>query len=130
MTPEVQAAIAEVARAFPEHGVRTLEEPQGGAYVIVDDLPVGPAHEPATSWMGFLISFQHPRAQVYPHWLRADLRRADGTAFAPPIHPGQTMPGFNLPAVMVSRGSNAWNPATDTPVLKLMRVLEWLRSRS
>jgi hypothetical protein len=28
---------------------------------------------------------------------------------------------------MVSRGSNHWNPATDTALLKLLRVLEWLR---
>lgn len=129
MTPEVQAAIAEVERAFSGHPVRTLDEPQGGAYVIVDDLPVGRAHQPATSWVGFLIGFQYPRAQVYPHWLRPDLRRVDGAAFTPPIHPGQTMPGFNLPAVMVSRGSNGWNPATDTAALKLIRVLEWLRGR-
>jgi len=36
------------------------------------------------------------------------------------------MPGFNLPAVMVSRASHRWNPVTDTAALKLLRVLEWL----
>jgi hypothetical protein len=127
MTPEVETAIAEIQRAFPEHPVRTLEDGQGGARVIVEDLPIGDRFDPTTSWVGFPIGFQYPRAQVYPHYVRPDLRRRDGQPHTAPVHPGQTMPGFDESALMVSRGSNRWNPATDTALLKLLRVLEWLQ---
>lgn len=33
------------------------------------------------------------------------------------------------PAVQISRRSNRLNPATDTAVIKLHKVLAWLRSR-
>lgn len=129
MTPEVEQAIAELERAFPDHRVRVLEEPQGGAYVRVEDLELGDGYVPPTSWIGFLIPYDYPRSQVYPFFLRPDLARANGQPFQPPINAGQTMPGFDEPAVMASRSSQRWNPARDTAALKLMRVLEWLRER-
>jgi hypothetical protein len=66
---------------------------------------------------------------VYPHYLRPDLALANGQAFTPPLHPGQQLPGFAEPALMVSRASHRWDPVRDTAALKLVRVLEWLRGR-
>lgn len=129
MTPEVEHAVAELERAFPGNGVRVLEEPQGGAYVQVEDIDLGPGYTPQTSWIGFLIPFQYPRAQVYPFFLRPDLARADGQPFSPPINTGQMMPGFDVPAVMASRSSNRWDPARDTAALKVLRVIKWLMER-
>ena len=94
-----------------------LEEAQGGADVKVEDLDLGGGYEPETSWVGFRIAYDYPRAQVYPFYLRPDLARANGVAFQPPINLGQTLSGFNEPAIMVSRGSNRWNPARDTAAL-------------
>src|SRR5205085_4744154 len=50
------------------------------SYVIVHDISVGDCYAPSTTWFGFLITFQYPRADVYPHFVDAQLRRADGRA--------------------------------------------------
>ena len=42
--------------------------------------------------------------------------------------PNIAMPGFELPAIQISRRSNRWNPDRDTAALKLARVLDWIRS--
>jgi hypothetical protein len=125
--PTVRQAIEQVRRGFPDHDVQAVAEAQGGAYVVVDDLPIGEAFVQKTSWLGFLVGFQYPRAHVYPHWLREDLARNDGGGLQPPLHPGHQMPGFERRAVMLSRASNRWDPAHDTAALKLERVLLWLR---
>jgi hypothetical protein len=39
------------------------------------------------------------------------------------------MPGFDLPAIQVSRRSNHRNADTDTAVQKLLRITDFLRTR-
>jgi len=39
------------------------------------------------------------------------------------------MPGFELPAIQVSRRSNHRRAETDSALQKLLRILEFLRSR-
>src|SRR5687768_8391968 len=89
MTPEVEAAIEEIRQAFPGHRVHVEPEAQGGAYVTVTDLDVGDTYVPSNTWFGFLITFQYPRADVYPHFVDAGLKRADqrphGNGFSGPI---------------------------------------------
>jgi len=127
MTPEVGEAIDEIRRAFPTSSVEVVEEEQqGGGYVVVHGVFVGNHYEPSTTWVGFLITFQYPRVDVYPHFFDARLRRRDGRALGE---------AFSLqswrarPALQISRRSNRWNPATDTAAVKLAKVLEWIRSR-
>jgi hypothetical protein len=102
------------------------EEPQGGAYVIVHNVFVGDQYEPSKSWAGFLITFQYPRADVYPLFFDAALRRKDGRAFGEGF---SQLTWRGRPALQVSRRSNRWNPATDTAAVKLAKVLDWMRSR-
>ena len=98
--------------------------------MIVDELDLGPAFTPRTSWVGFAISPLYPRADVYPHFVRPDIAKANGSILTVPLNPGQTMPGFARPATMVSRRSNRWDPARDTAVLKLHRVLLWFQAQA
>lgn len=131
MTPEVQHRIEQIRAAFPGHAVHVLADGQGGAHVVVDDLELGPAFAPATSWVGFTLDFQYPRSDVYPHFLRPDLAMADGrTLLSPPLHAGQTMPGFGRAATMISRRSTRRDPARDTAALKLLRVLHWFHEQA
>lgn len=127
MTPDVTAAIEEVKQAFPGHQVDVTPEPQGGAYVVVHDLPVGTQYVPPVSWIGFLITFQYPYADVYPHFVEPALRRADGAGHGVGI--AGPMPWDGRTALQVSRRSNHWNAAADTAALKLTKVIEWLRSQ-
>jgi hypothetical protein len=125
MTPEIERAAAEIRASVTGHPVEVSAEPQGGAYVVVHGVDVGLRFAPTTSWIGFLITFQYPYADVYPHFIDGDLRRADGGPFpvgitGPTVWQGRC-------ALQVSRRSRHWNPATDTAALKLAKVLEWLR---
>ena len=127
MTPEVEQAIAEIKRIFAGHPVDIEPEPQGGAYVVVHNLLIGEQYIPTTSWIGFLIGFQYPHADVYPHFIDGSLRRVDGQAYGV---------GFSAPlvwqgrqAIQLSRRSNRLNPVVDTAVTKLTKVLAWIRSQ-
>lgn len=138
MKPDVAEAIEEIRGGFPKNTVRVNEDPDGGARVIVDDLDIGPAFSPTVSWIGFHITFPYPDADVYPHFLDAGVKYV-GSGSTPNESPdgnlptamsrGALMPGFELPAIQISRRSNRRNAETDTALQKLLRVLEFLRSR-
>lgn len=125
MTPEVEAAVEEIRETFAGHQVDVESEEQGGAYVTVHDLEIGECHRPSRSWIGFLISFQYPRADIYPHFVDANVQRTDGKPHGGGIQREKTWRG--RPAHQVSRRSKQWNHDTDTAVVKLLKVLEWLR---
>jgi hypothetical protein len=126
VTPEVQTAVEEIRQTFAGHRVDVEEESQGGAYVIVHDLVVGERYTPTTSWFGFLITFQYPRADVYPHFMDGALCRMDGKSHPTGIS-GPTQ-WQSRSVLQISRKSNRWNPAVDTAAAKLLKVLDWVKS--
>src|SRR5688500_13417854 len=128
MAPEVSQAVEEIRRTFDGHRVDIEEESQGGAYVIVHDLPIGPRFAPCGAGVGFLVPFPRPRAAVDPHSLDGQVRLAPGGPYPAGIYPpgitaGHTWRGKK--ALQVSRRSRRWNAAADTAALKLAKVLEW-----
>lgn len=127
MTPEVEQAIAQIRTTFDGHRVQFEPEPQGGAYVIVDDVFLGDHYVPTTSWVGFLITFQYPRADVYPHFVDPQLRRDDGRALGTGFSGPVSWQGRQ--ALQISRRSNHLNPAIDTAATKLAKVIEWVKSQ-
>ena len=127
MKPDVVQAIQEIRAACDGHVVDVIAEAQGGAHVIVHDVPIGPAFVPSQTWIGFTIPFQYPDADVYPHFIGGEVQRADGGPLGEALSGPTTWQDRS--AIQVSRRSNRWNPATDTATLKLIKVLEWLRSR-
>jgi hypothetical protein len=123
----VQSAIDQIRHAFPDAIVTVEEDGDGGAYVIVDPVSLSPTYETTATWIGFRITFQYPHADVYPHFVRPDLRRVNGQPLGDGMSTGQTFLGRQ--AIQISRRSNHLNPATDTALLKLQKVLAWLDSR-
>src|SRR5438105_105852 len=124
MTSTVQRAIAEIKASFPSKPVTVREDGEGGAYVTVENVELGAGWTPNGTWIGFRITFQYPNADVYPHYVRNDLRRANGQ----PGPTNMTAAVFEgRPAFQVSRRSNRLNPAVDTAVLKLHKVIRWLK---
>jgi hypothetical protein len=138
MKPEIEQGINELRLGLPGKAVRVKEDPDGGAFVIVEGLCIGSGFEPASSWVGFHMTFPYPDADVYPHFIDPAVRYT-GSGPAPNQHPdgnlptslsrGTTMSGFEIPAIQVSRRSNRRNADTDTALHKLLRVLEFLRTR-
>lgn len=128
MIAEVAQAVEEIRKAFPKAKVEAHEDTDGGAHVIVDPVDPGPPYEQRETWIGFHITFQYPVSDVYPHFVRPDLSRVDKQ----PLTAGMSVGSFGFDgraAVQVSRRSNRLNPATDTALTKLDKVLEWLASQ-
>jgi hypothetical protein len=127
MTPEVTEAIRQIRAAFPDNAVIDQDDGGGGAWVIVEAVDVGPIYTPSVTWIGFRITLQYPYADCYPHYVRSDLVRKDGKPLGDAISGGHTFQGRT--AVQISRRSNKLNPETDTALIKLQKVLSWIRSR-
>ena len=127
MTAEVSSAIEELKIAFPNAQVSAETEPQGGAYITVSGLEIGSSYSPSTTWIGFLIGFQYPRADVYPHFMDAVVKRVDGQAHGVSFQLNQKWRDKN--AIQISRRSNQLDPTVDTAATKLAKVLEWVRTR-
>ena len=126
MNPSISKAIDEVRAAFPDAEISVREEPDGGAVVFVEPVDPGEQYQQRSTWIGFRITFQYPYSDVYPHFVRGDLARADSQ----PLGEGTSVTTFEgRSAVQISRRSNHLNPATDTAVIKLHKVLTWLRNR-
>ncbi|EWM15307.1 hypothetical protein [Kutzneria sp. 744] len=126
MTPEVGQAIEEIRAGFPQAEVQVTEEADGGAVVFVSPVDPGPPYTQGETWIGFRITFQYPYADVYPHFVRGDLARTDGAV----LGEGMSVTTFaERSAVQISRASRRLNPVTDTALIKLQKVLTWLRSR-
>jgi hypothetical protein len=127
LTPDVAEAIEQIKATFDGHPVTVREDGDGGAYVTVDGIDPGSVYSQSETWVGFCITFQYPDADVYPHFVRNDLSRADGRELGEGMTRNATFDSRS--AVQVSRRSNHRNPAFDTAAIKLLKVIEWLRNR-
>lgn len=126
MTPEVSRAIEQLKAAFPASTVSARDLGDGGASVAIDGVDPGEPFTQRETWMCFVIGFQYPYADIYPLFVRPDLSRVDGA----PLGDGITLGSFEeRSAIQLSRRSNRLDPGTDTAALKVVKVLEWLRSR-
>ena len=121
----VEQAVAEIRAALSNHQVEVVADTDGGAYVTVHGLRIGNQHAPTTSWVAFHIVYQYPHADIYPFHCVAELRRVDGNPLGAGTSQGQWR---GNPATVLSRRSNRRNPETETALLKLHKVLEWIQS--
>jgi hypothetical protein len=132
MKAEVAKAVAAIRAHYASLRVGVFESPCGGAYVLIDEMPLGPPYAQAQTWVGFFITNACPAADTYPFYVTEGLSRIDGTALKPPIHTGQKwapeLPNFVArPAVMVSRRQNqARALGRETPLIKLQTVIAWM----
>lgn len=127
LTDEVREGIDGLRASFPGAPITVAETGDGGAWVRVDDLPTGPGFLQPTSWFVFQIPYSYPEADVYPHFVRADLSRRDGG----PLGVGLTQPvgcwlNGVLPGTQVSRRTNTLDASTNNAAGKLMKVQRWL----
>lgn len=128
MTPEVKTAVDEIAEAFSNCRLETAEDGTGGAFVTLHGVSLdGYPYEQAETWVGFQITHTYPYADVYPHFVRHDLSRRDRKALGEGISMGSYR---GQSAIQISRRAKRHNAVTDTALLKLCKVLRWLKSRT
>ncbi len=125
LTPAAESGILALQQIYGE-ALSLKHDGQGGAYVIVDHLFIGKSFQPNLSWVGFLISFQYPYPDIYPHFTCGNLIYKSGPlpgGLSKTTWPGK--PGESV--IQISRKSLNWNPSVDTAITKLEKVLSWLR---
>jgi hypothetical protein len=138
ITESVQAAIDEISALYPNTPLHVEEDGDGGAFVVLANIDLGPQYDQDETWIGFHITHMCPFADTYPHLVRPDLSRKDGAALGvglsviewPPLQGklGEILGVKN--AVQISRRSNRRDSeGLETPLFKLLKVLNWLNSR-
>lgn len=119
----------EVRATFPSASVSATPDLEGGVFVIIDIVDLGDLYASPESWIGFHISYLHPATDVYPHYVRPDLLRRDGK----PLGAGfsQTVWAFgNTQSTQISRRSTRRDPRLDSPALKALKVVAWIKDPS
>ena len=124
MKIEVANGIEDLKRQFSSARVVIREDGQGGAYVVMDPIDLGEKLTPRESWIGFQIPAQYPYADIYPVFISANVRRANGRAFEVPVTPGHRFEG--RPALQVSRRNSAAQNGLQKVPTKILKVLDYL----
>jgi hypothetical protein len=128
MNQEVAEAIEQLKVAFTGSAVTVTEDGQGGAYVVVEDVDLGPGFEPRTSWMGGHITALYPAADIYPLFIDAGVRRINGRSFEVPITAGHRW--RDRPALQVSRINRQVQLIPQTAVMRFKKTLSFLETLS
>jgi hypothetical protein len=124
MKVEVSAGIEELKRQFNNSSFSVREDGQGGAYVLMEPVILGPKFCPAATWIGFQIPAQYPYTDIYPLFIGEELVRADGAAFVAPVTRGHHFEG--RPAIQVSRRNSAAQSGLQRVSAKVLKVLDYL----
>jgi len=124
MKVEVSTGIEELKRQFSGSSFTVRDDGQGGAYVVIEPVSLGPRYRPEHTWIGFQIPAQYPYADIYPVFVGAEIRRVDGIAFAAPVTPGHNFEG--RAAIQVSRRSGAAQNGLQRVTAKILKVLDFL----
>jgi hypothetical protein len=124
MKVEVSSGLDDLKKQFAaaRHVVR--EDGQGGAYVIIEPINLGPRFVPQATWIGFQIPAQYPYADIYPVFIGGDVKRTDGSPFVAPITVGQMFEG--RPAIQISRRNSAAQNGLQKASAKVLKVIDFL----
>ena len=124
MKTEVATSIDELKRQFGTASLTVREDGQGGAYVVMEPVTLGPRYRPSDTWLGFQIPAQYPYADIYPVFIDGDVVRVDGVAFVVPITQGHSFEGRR--AIQVSRRNGAAQSGLQKASAKVLKVLDFL----
>jgi hypothetical protein len=124
MKVEVSQAIEELKRQFATSSPTVREDGQGGAYVVMEPVALGPKYRPETTWIGFQIPAQYPYADIYPVFIGGNVVRADGVAFVVPVTAGHHFEG--RAAIQISRRNSAAQSGLQKAPAKILKVLDFL----
>jgi hypothetical protein len=126
MKVEVSSGIEELKRQFNASSFTIREDGQGGAYVVMEPITLGPKYRPADTWVGFHIPAQYPYADIYPVFIGGNVVRVDGTPFSSAVTPGHNFEG--RPAIQVSRRNTAAQSGMQKVGAKILKVLIFLEN--
>jgi hypothetical protein len=132
MKQAVQAAVAAIIEAYGAGNVRAVPDGQGGAWVEVTGVALGQTYTQDSTFALCLLPFNLPDADVYPLFVRHDLIRRDGGGLGEGFSTTSvSWPGEQQPtsATQVSRRTRRNEFTRQTPLQKINKVLDWVRTR-
>lgn len=116
--------------AFGGVDIREYPDGQGGAWIELVDVPLGPPYSQAGTFVVVLLPFTLPGSDIYPLFVRSDLCRIDGQALGQAFQRTQlSWPAEAQPreVVQVSRRTRGAF-ASQTALQKISKVLDWMLS--
>lgn len=126
MKNEVSVAIEELQSQFEGASIKSREDGQGGAFVVLEPISLGARFLPSETWMGFHITAQYPYADIYPVFVDGDIARADGRPFQAPVTPNHKFEGRN--ALQVSRRNSSAQTGVQTAKTKILKIINFLET--
>jgi hypothetical protein len=127
----VDVALESLQSAFGSSAVCALHRDANGAWVRIEDVPLGPGFAQPTTFVIVHLSETLPFADIYPIFVRPDLSRLDGQPFAPPVTYGHTAgpPDKTVAVAQLSRRTRG-DASQQTAAGKVTKVLNWLRGQA
>jgi hypothetical protein len=128
----VQAALTDIANAYGAERVLAVPDDQGGVWVEITENDLGDRYVQEMTFVICLLPFNLPAADVYPLFVRHDLTRRDGNG----LGEGFSATSVNWagdpqprPVTQVSRRTRRSEYTLQTPLQKIEKVLDWVRTR-
>lgn len=128
----VREACQSLRVAYSNVQMSTYPDGQGGLWVEFAEIPLGTTYVQDGTFMVFCLPFNLPGADIYPMFMRPDLRRVDGAAL------GQGFAATQLswsgeptprPVTQLSRITRGGVFTSQTAAQKVAKVLHWLETR-
>jgi hypothetical protein len=125
MQAQVSQAVEELKKQFASAKVDVTDDGNGGAHVLVDGIELSERFVPRHTWIAGHIPPQYPYADIYPVFIGAEVKRADGVAFQAPVTPGNFA---GRPAWQISRRNPTANRDLQPASSKFLKVLYFLEN--
>jgi hypothetical protein len=127
----VRQAADDIRQAFPDWGMNTVADGQGGLWVELTGVPLRAPYVQQDTFVVFLLPFTLPGSDIYPIFVRPDLARVDGRPVGDGFQatqlswPGEAAARAVLQVSRRTRGSFISQTASQ----KVVKVLDWVRTR-
>jgi Multiubiquitin len=127
----VDHAVESLRSAYGDEAVSILCRDTNGAWVRIDDVPLGPNFAQQSTFVLAHLAETLPFADIYPIFVCPDLSRVDGQPLAPPVTYGHTAgpPDALVTVAQLSRRTRG-DASQQTAAGKVTKVLNWLRGQS
>lgn len=132
MKAAVHEAYEAIKDALPEYDATASPDGQGGLWVEMTGVPLGPPYAQTDTFLAFLLPFNLPGGDIYPMFMRPDLARADGAQLGEGFAATQFQRTPNdrpRPVTQISRRTRGGNFVLQTAPQKVMKVLDWVMTR-
>jgi Prokaryotic E2 family E len=129
VTEEQAIALQDVQATFPQHRVDYEETEDGGLWVVVREVTIGPAWNREVIDVSVKLQVTFPSTLPYPFYCEPGLARTDGQSF-PPVQPDVDI-GGGIRRTQISLrivSQQRFDTENETVGARFVAVIAWLRN--